>query len=103
MSRNRESIEWPTPMSKSRKRTVPAGPIPQLLWNPSKPTGSGESESPHEHSSSTNLEIGGQSVCVRGDSAVALESGAPANLVRFKWLGNQNSYLQEIGFPKVTP
>ena len=49
------------------------------------------------------MELGGQFVCVRDDSVVVLATGATANLVRFKWLGNHNSYLRKMGFPKGAP
>ena len=34
---------------------------------------------------------------------VALDTGATANLVCFKWLGNHNSFLRKIGHQNVMP
>ena len=36
------------------------------------------------------------------DSAVALETGATANLAYFRWLGNRNSLLEKRGFRRVS-
>ena len=49
------------------------------------------------------MEIAGQFAVAPSDSVVVLDAGATANLVRFKWLGNRNSFLQEMGSPKLIP
>ena len=55
----------------------------------------------NERSFSSTLEVGGQFVCVHDDSVGELETGATANLVCFKWLGNHNSHLQKTGILQV--
>ena len=70
---------------------------------PLKVEGSDGPERRYEHSFSTTLEIGGQFVCARGDSVVALGASATANLACSKWLENHKSYVQKMGFPKVIP
>ena len=69
------------------------------------PTWGGQmgSERSYEHSLWTNLEVGGQFVCLQGDSVVVLCAGASSNLVCFIWPGNHDSHLREMGSPKVGP
>ena len=55
-----------------------------------------------EHSSSTTRDVGGQFVCVRGDSVAVLDMGATASLACFKWLAGHNSHLQQIEIPQVS-
>ena len=57
----------------------------------------------YTHSFSATLEIGGQLVCVRDDSVVALDTGATTNFVRLKRLDNRDSYEQKMRPPKVIP
>ena len=66
-------------------------------------TGWEVSDRPYERSFSTNLETGGRFANVRDDSVVVLDTGATANSVCFKWLGNHNSYLRKLGSQKVAP
>ena len=47
--------------------------------------GPGGPERKHKHFFSMTLEIGGQCVCVNGDSVVVLDTGAAAGLVCIKW------------------
>lgn len=70
---------------------------------PSWKSGYERPERSQEQPFSTTLEIGGQFAVTQSDSVVALDTGAPANLVRFKWLGNRNSFLRKMGFQTVLP
>ena len=82
-------------------KTPPSPPYPSIvLGSPLReqpPAWEGQMGSgrEYEHPSSTNMEIGGQFVCVPGDSVVVLDRGAAANLACFKWPGNRNSLLQK--------
>ena len=54
---------------------------------------------PYEKSlSATSGLLAGFSVA-ETESAVALDTGAAANLVCPEWLGNHNSHLQKMGIP----
>ena len=44
----------------------------------------------YEQSFSTTLDLGDQPVRRGADSVAALDSGAAAKLVRFRWTGNRN-------------
>ena len=71
-----------------------------------RPTQRSGSEGPERlrgHSFSTTLEINGQFAVSQTDSAAVLGAGATANLVCFEWLDKRNSFLQNLGSPKVMP
>ena len=44
---------------------------------------------------------GGQFSASQSESAAVLDTGAPANLVCYKWLGNHNSFLERRGLEKA--
>ena len=60
-----------------------------------------QSEGRTEQSFSTSLDSGCQLVCMRNYSVVALDTGATANLVCFRWLSRHNSLLEQQGLPRV--
>ena len=61
-----------------------------------------ESSGNCEQSPSTTLEAGSRLVCTHEDSFVILNTGATANLVRFRWLAHRSSLLGNMCLPRVT-
>ena len=51
---------------------------------------------PGENSFPTTLELGGHFAATQSESVVALDTGATANLVCYKWSGNRNSFRGRI-------
>ena len=74
--------------SRPRPPIAMESPLHVLPWGL---TGTDVPERPYGRSFSPNVEMGGHFVSARDDSVVVLDSGATADLVYFKWLGNPMS------------
>ena len=57
----------------------------------------------HENSFPATLELGGRFATAQSESAVALDTGATANLVCYKWPETRNSFSGKRGFAKAAP
>ena len=62
----------------------------------------GETGGNCEQSFVTTADAGEAFMAARGDSVVALDSGATANLVRVSWPAHHNRILERRGVPKET-
>ena len=50
---------------------------------------------------STELDFRGQLLRTAEDGVVVLDTGATANFVRFRWLGNRNLLVEKHGSPRI--
>ena len=55
----------------------------------------------HEDPFSTTIHLGGVFVASKASSAVVLDAGATANLVRRAWLANRNQFLRRLGMEQA--
>ena len=89
-----------------------ASPIPRssfssIAMDPDPPAGTDVApqanlaEGHCEQSFSTTLDVGCQLICMRNDSVVALDAGATANLVCFRWLHHHNALLEQRGVSRI--
>ena len=96
----------PSPRKTSRKSNKPypslAMETPVDVGSPPKsaPVGPARSQKP---SFSTTIDAGGHFSASQSESVVVLDTGATANLVCHKWLGNHNLFLERQGLEEAAP